>query len=90
MWYTDFCFQLGLMIAAGQKSNDLSFGDTDFVPDTDASDLPGPHQLIGGVPADAEDGHEILYPESEGQLVEGAILSLQDDHPFSPTPGRCP
>ena len=77
------------MVFTGQKSNDLSFRDTDLVPDADASDLPGPHQFIGGVPADTEDGHQILYPEGQGQIVKGAVFSPQDVHPFSLTPGRC-
>ena len=70
MWYTDFCFQTGSVVFTGQKSNDLSFWNTDLVPDANASDLPSPHQFIGGVPADAKDGHQILHPEGQGQIVE--------------------
>ena len=77
----------GLLI---QKVYDLLLGDADLPSDPDASDLPGPHQLIGGVPADTQDGHQVLHPEGEGQLVKGVVSSLQGGHPFLPTPGRYP
>ena len=37
--------------------------------DTDASYLSAADQLVGGVASDAENGHQVLYPQGHGQLM---------------------
>ena len=36
--------------------------------DTDTSYLAAADQLVGGVAADAKDGHQVLYPQNHGEV----------------------
>ena len=42
--------------------------DTDLPTDANASYLAAADQLVGGVAADAKDGHQVLYPQNHGEV----------------------
>jgi hypothetical protein len=43
--------------------------DADLPTDANASYLAAADQLVGGVAADAKDGHQVLYPQCHGEVA---------------------